>query len=909
MKSEELEPININAKSKGKRIWKVLLWFVGILFVLLATSLVVVLIYQKEIKVQIVNELNKHLKTKVYINPDDIDFTIIKTFPKAAIWFKNVTIMGSLPDIPNDTLLKAESIYLLFNAKDIWNKKYVINQIEVQHASLKVMANSLGETNYEIWNEDDNHDEKKKQATQFKLSKIILNDFGCTYKNYQSKVKLASNFKEVVFSGNFTDEAYELTLNTKGFITYVKSKKKNYIKNKNITIDLSAAVNKNTYRIDKAEVVLNKLSFSVQGNLTNRDTAMPCKIACKGKNIDIQSVLSLLPESFHSKIKDYESNGVFYAEANIDGDLMDYNNLNISSSFGINNATVTYTPLKTKLNTVNFTGSFNKQKYKPELLLLKNISAKQNQNYILGNLELKNFTAPKLEFDAKGKYNLQDLFALVPIDTLASAKGIVDFDMKAALNLYELSSKKNDAGTLIGQLKLNEVELAFKNGKIIQVPEGLIRVENENVYTENLKIIHQTSSLQISGNATNLLNYLFKENQKLYIDADITSPSINVNDFLFKSSETNTDKGSKENALAFDETKRAERSEYMSTRKYINKRINKNNESNKKIVVINKNISANIKLNIIKIEFNSFNAKNFVGTLELKNRKLLAKNFSFAAFDGDITLNGFADASDSNLVKLNCSTNLVDVDIHKMFSELNNFGQSVIIHKNIKGKGTAQIDFSAIWNNRLECDLSSVLADADVAINKGELIDYASLESLSKYIELKELKHIKFSTLKTHVNIKNQLISFSKTELSNSALNMDVWGTHTFNNEIDYHIKLLLSEYLAKRPGKSKQMDEELLENENDPESKRCVFLHMTGTVDNPIFNYDRKAMKQKIKQDLKDEKKNLKKLLNEEFGLFKNDTTINKKEKTNKQDQKFKVEFNPDSKKKPKSKEEEDDF
>jgi hypothetical protein len=53
------------------------------------------------------------------------------------------------------------------------------------------------------------------------------------------------------------------------------------------------------------------------------------------------------------------------------------------------------------------------------------------------------------------------------------------------------------------------------------------------------------------------------------------------------------------------------------------------------------------------------------------------------------------------------------------------------------------------------------------------------------------------------VDIKNQLISFSKTEVSNSALNLDVFGTHSFNNEIDYHIKLLLGEFLAKRPGKN----------------------------------------------------------------------------------------------------------
>src|ERR1700757_1206947 len=108
MQPEDVNPINNQPKPKGKIVKKILLWLFSICALLLIIPVLIVLIYQKEIKEQVVNELNKHLKVKVYINPDDIDFTILKTFPKAAVWFKNVTIMGSLPDVPNDTLLKAE---------------------------------------------------------------------------------------------------------------------------------------------------------------------------------------------------------------------------------------------------------------------------------------------------------------------------------------------------------------------------------------------------------------------------------------------------------------------------------------------------------------------------------------------------------------------------------------------------------------------------------------------------------------------------------------------------------------------------------------------------------------------------------------------------------------------------------
>jgi hypothetical protein len=71
------------------------------------------------------------------------------------------------------------------------------------------------------------------------------------------------------------------------------------------------------------------------------------------------------------------------------------------------------------------------------------------------------------------------------------------------------------------------------------------------------------------------------------------------------------------------------------------------------------------------------------------------------------------------------------------------------------------------------------------------------------------------------------------------------------------------------------------------------IFILVTGTVDNPQYKQiDKKAMQEKVKQDLKTEKQNLKKVLNEEFGMFKKDTTLKKVEPAPKDPPKFNVEW-----------------
>ena len=53
------------------------------------------------------------------------------------------------------------------------------------------------------------------------------------------------------------------------------------------------------------------------------------------------------------------------------------------------------------------------------------------------------------------------------------------------------------------------------------------------------------------------------------------------------------------------------------------------------------------------------------------------------------------------------------------------------------------------------------------------------------------------------------------------------------------------------------------------------LLLSMRGTVDDPHFSYDRKAAGDKLKTDIAQEKRNLKGMLKQEFGLYKNQPSV----------------------------------
>jgi hypothetical protein len=86
----------------------------------------------------------------------------------------------------------------------------------------------------------------------------------------------------------------------------------------------------------------------------------------------------------------------------------------------------------------------------------------------------------------------------------------------------------------------------------------------------------------------------------------------------------------------------------------------------------------------------------------------------------------------------------------------------------------------------------------------------------------------------------------------------------------------------------------------------------MKGPIDNPKISYDHKAAQEERKAKRKDEKENIKGLLNEEFGMFKHDSTAVKKmndKKKKKADEKFTIKFDEEEKKKKEEKKDDGDF
>jgi hypothetical protein len=836
-------------------------------FSILIISVSLVFIYEDEVVNLIIKELNKHLKTEVRIDPKNIDLTIIKSFPNCAIEFKEVTALESNEFKSKDTLLFAKRLALEFNIEDLFNKNYTIKKIDIEDASCYLKIDKKGRANYSVWESVES--KEGNESLKFALQSIQLKNIKFIYKNSQTKVKLITTIKKVNFKGRFDDENYSLDSDGKAFVSLFQVDKINYIQDKNINFDFEFDVKGTLYTIKKSATSINNTQLISDGNFVIKDSLQRLDLSFSGKNLDISTTLSLLPESFKSNVNDYLSDGVFYASGECH-----YNagsQFSINSEFGIKDATITHKQQNATLTQVNLAGKLIINENRTSLVL-KNISAKLNSNVFSGEVEVMNFKDPYLKLKIAANTKLDELISFYPIDTIQSISGIVNINTEIEGLLSEMKSNAFSPSIKAnGQAVITDLKVAFKQtDKLINIPEGKLELNNRHLNVYNLKLIKGNSDVLLIGEMPNFLGYMFDSKQPLIIIANVTSDNVEVEDFVFPKGQ----------------------SKQSST------------------VSIPDNLNLNISVNVKHLKFGKFIADDCTGNLLLKNQKIALKDVVLKSTDGQVKLNAFADLT-GNEIKVSANCDLNKLNIQKLFAQLNNFGQTTIQDHNLKGFVTANLEFSSNWDKQLNVDLKSIDVASNILIEQGELIGLKSLESLAKYIDVNELRHIKFSSLQSAIEIKNKVITIPKTSIKSTAINLELWGKHSFDNMIDYHIQLLLSELLAKKQRANRNFDDELSLIENDPENRRSVFILMTGSVDNPIIKYDRKGAKEKIKDDIKQEKQNLKQLLKEEFGFFKKDTI--KVKEPEKAGQKFHLQIGDDKPQpnkplQPKKREDEDD-
>jgi hypothetical protein len=844
-----------------------LIFLVSLSLLLLSAAWVIAHFYEDEVKQLLVAELNKKLAVPIAVK--NIELSLLKKFPNATLVFTEVRAesVQSTTDLPKterfqEKLFEAQKIFLQFNILDIFRGKYTLHKLDLEGVKLRLLINKSGQDNYHFWKASKDSSASKMQID---LEDIQVSDADVVYKNDQNNQLYSLVIKESNLIGNFTESQYSLKTQGEYYFENAQIDNITYLKRKSVSMGGTLLVKENKIiELQDVELTLNELSFDLKGVFRieeNKNTEIDLQV--NGKNLEIKTLLSLLPEEYKKDLSTYSSKGLFYFNSRISGQVGNGTSPNISANFGIKRGEIQEGSSKIVLEKINLDGSFSNGSKKNNstcLLSINNFNANLGTSTLVGNFSVQNFDNPHLSLITEAKLNMEQVKHFLKLDTLEKCSGQVTLDLDFSGKTKHIS---NFSGNDFAKTK-TQGSLLVENGsiKFLGAKQGLEKVNASLMFNNNDIVINEcngtieNSDFALKGFFRNALAAIFNENEKLFIEASLTSQFLDLNQIL--ADDEQATKNKKEVELRFSER-----------------------------------INFNLNVLVRQLVFKRFEAKNISGTVRLQDKKLALSPIAFQTMDGSVLANGIIDGTGAEGFKTLCEADLRNIAISKLFYQFENFGGTTLTDKNLKGTASATIQFSGDYSAALNSNTESILAQINLSIENGALLNFEPMRKLSRFISLTELNDIRFASLKNTIEIRNRKINIPSMQIFSSALNLNVSGTHTFDNTVDYHFKLLLNELLGKKARKAKAQNDEfgIVEDDGLGMKKTAIYISMIGPLDNPKISYDRSGLKLELKQKVSGETQNLKSILKSEFGWFKKDSTI-KSSQTNKQNIRFETEW-----------------
>ncbi|MEJ8802488.1 AsmA-like C-terminal region-containing protein [Pontibacter sp. H249] len=788
-----------------------------------------VYVYQDKIIGLFVAEANKHINTKVEVG--QISLSLFDKFPQVAVSLDKVNVHEGVEG-SEESLARAEKLYFTFSIWDVLRSKYSISNLYMEQGAIYIKVLPDGSVNYHVIKQDTTSTGNEDFA--FNLEQINLQEVNVNYIDQQLKQTFEVTAHQLAAALSISNETVAVETDGKATIHTIKVGTGEYFKGKTVNLASALVINrtKQTIQLQPSVIEIENAAYQVGGAI---GYAGPTTLDLKldGKNTDVQSLLSLLPQNISQELSQYRSNGEVYFNGTVKGEVSVKQNPTITFNFGAKDASFYHPEVKQQIDNINLTGSFtngSKQDASTSVLELKNLSGVLNGHRFSGNFKYSNFNNPSVAFDVKGKLDVGYVLGLAKLEHVRSGSGLADVRIAFAGNLTEFKARPgNSTLSTSGDITLHNVSLALQELPLpLQNLNGNFIFKRNDVAVSDFKGKLGDSDFVINGMFKNVMAWLLLDRQRLLVEADFSSNYIDLDQLL--SEKLNTPQ----------EARVGNAGDYK--------------------FILSPSIAFDLGASVNRVKFRKFRANNIKGEVVLRNQVVSSPNISFNAIGGNFAVRGKLDARTRDHIKVSTATKLKNMSVDSLFYVFENFQQSFVMDRHLRGELTADIVSDLYFDSQLNAKTDLLQAEIVATVRNGQLINFAPMQKMSAFVKRSELANMRFAELHNSFWIQQRTIYIPEMDIRSnlSAVpTVSISGQHTFDQHMDYKIKLPL--FTSQRPDKDAAFGVVAA----DPNAgNSSLFLTLKGKENDFKIAYDDERVRQKIKTDLKQEGQELKDLL-----------------------------------------------
>lgn len=748
---------------------KVLKWVGGFVLLLLLLLVATPFLFKGKVQNLVVETINKNLNANVAF--DEVDLSLFKSFPKATIVIKNLSIVNKAP-FEGDTLFIASDIGLRMSVMELFKGKNTPMHIEgigVSDAFVNIVVNKEGITNYGIAIVDEEESSEKDDNAPFSLSlnKYVLENIAVSY--VDEALKIAFTIKDLYHngSGNLAANVLDLDTETKAILSFEKDGARflNEVK-----LGLKAVIgmdlNTNTYVFKDNEALINQLPLRFDGSLKLLEDGQEYDLSFGTPDSSFKNFLGLVPEVYAGNISNVKTTGDFRVEGKVKGLLTDTTIPKLDIQLASSNASFQYPDLPKSVEKIildakiiNETGLMN-----DTYVLLNKLSFQIDQDVFSASANIHNLSGNAL-VDAKlnGVINLANVTKAYPVKLEKPLTGILKAN--AATRFDMESVEKNQYQNIQNSGTISLTGFQFESdemAKPLQIEEAALTFDPSQVKLNSLRLKTGTTDVSATGTLDNFYGFMFSK-QNLKGNFDVRSNNFVVSDVLKADDKA---------------TKTSESSEEA---------VSKSVSEPLKIPAF---LDCTIQANAKQVVYDDLKLQNVVGTLIIKDQKALLKNMSTDVFDGKIAFDGSI-STKQTVPDFDMTLGMKALDIGKAFTGLDVLKAIAPIAGVLNGKINSTVTLQGKLDSKtmspvmssLTGDLLGQLLSTTIKPENSKL-----LSTLTDKVDFIDLEKLNLNNLKAHLIFKEGNVQVQPFDIKYQDVAVVIQGEHGFDQSMNYNL-------------------------------------------------------------------------------------------------------------------------
>jgi hypothetical protein len=775
---------------------------------------------------RVVDSINEQLTTELRVQ--DFDMSLLRYFPNASVVLRGVVVL----DTREDELLAADAMSFRLGLLDLFRGQVNLKSVLVNDGALHIAIDRDGHANYDIFQPAAAEESAAAESElAINLADAKLENIQLNYRDASTDVAAQLQVEVARFRGNFGAAEYILDSAADLEIAYVDVAGTRYLAGRPLNYRLSTRVDNatDTYFIEEALLQLQDLEATIQGEFQFRAGGTHYNLKLSSNEGNLASALALVPEPYSQQLADIESSGIFQLDGQVAGLYAANQNPRIDLQLAFRDGELGYPKMDGEIDDLSFRAVYTngaEQTDRTTRFALQDFRGYFQRERVELDLSIENLDNPFIDFYANGAIPVGILRGLAANDRITATSGEIKVSELRIRGSYEdfLRPERGNRIQSGGSLVFDDATVEI-GGEALTLDRGQVRIIENRLLVENLDFTGPDTELTFSGEARNILPVYFadslnSQNVQLQFQAELTGAALDIDRLLdlFQPTE-------EEIAAAAQTTGGADSLEVATVAQR---------------ELLSSFLDGTFEAAIETFNYGKITGEQFRGLLTLRNQELNIRGET-QAMDGRFEIDGTYYARREPYLEARLTADRIN--IREFFEQGENFGQDFLRAEHLSGSTDARIFIQAYFDTLGNFQTDRLRVLAALGIQDGVLADFEMLESFSTYVNIQDLRQIRFTDLQNFIAIEDGKVILPVMFIQSNALNLTISGEHSFEQDIDYSIKVNAGQVLASR---FQRHDPSL----SPRPARRNGFFNLYYTITGNIDDYQVESAKREVKTD-----------------------------------------------------------